>query len=252
MAESADVKKPASAGPLAAYVAESARPLTSLVFVAPLLVVYEGGVLLLGQQAMRNGADVWLRRLLDLIGFGQYLLLPIVSVAILLAWHHMRRDRWQVSPKVLALMAAEVVALAVLLSFVGRLQAQYILEVGAAADPPAEIARPLALAVAYCGAGIYEELLFRLMLLPAIAGVARWCGADWNMSWAIGVVLNSLLFSLAHYDFVAAGGYPFTLASFVFRVLAGVFFSVLFIYRGFGIAAGSHAIYDIMAKLVRF
>jgi hypothetical protein len=36
---------------------------------------------------------------------------------------------------------------------------------------------------------------------------------------------------------------------FVFRFLAGVFFSVLFVYRGFGIAAGSHAAYDVLLGL---
>src|SRR3990170_3082495 len=53
--------------PLAIYYwRESQRPLVSLAFVLPLLVVYEGGVLWLGPAAMRNGADVWLRQLLDL------------------------------------------------------------------------------------------------------------------------------------------------------------------------------------------
>jgi hypothetical protein len=34
--------------------------------------------------------------------------------------------------------------------------------------------------------------------------------------------------------------------SFLFRFLAGICFSLVFIYRGFGIAAGSHALYDIL------
>src|SRR5437868_2828088 len=41
------------------YWQQSRRPLGCLAFVAPLLVLYEGGVLGLGSQAMRNGADVW-------------------------------------------------------------------------------------------------------------------------------------------------------------------------------------------------
>ena len=36
----------------------------------------------------------------------------------------------------------------------------------------------------------------------------------------------------------------------VFRSVAGVFFSVLFVYRGFGIAAGSHAAYDILVGVL--
>jgi hypothetical protein len=37
---------------------------------------------------------------------------------------------------------------------------------------------------------------------------------------------------------------------FVFRTVAGLFFSALFIYRGFGIAAGTHAAYDMLVGLV--
>ena len=51
------------------YWQQSRRPLASLAFVTPLLAIYEFGVLWLGPQAMRNGADVWLRQWLDEIGF---------------------------------------------------------------------------------------------------------------------------------------------------------------------------------------
>ena len=50
------------------YWQQSRRPLASLYFVAPLLAMYEAGVILLGPHAIRNGADVWLRQLLDFWG----------------------------------------------------------------------------------------------------------------------------------------------------------------------------------------
>jgi len=43
---------------------------------------------------------------------------------------------------------------------------------------------------------------------------------------------------------------PFNWAEFVFRTLAGVYFAVLFAVRGFGITAGTHALYDIMAAVI--
>ena len=64
------------------YWQQSRRPLTSLAFVTPLLIIYEAGVLWLGPQAMRNGADVWLRQLLDLLGFSQYFLLPVLTLGL--------------------------------------------------------------------------------------------------------------------------------------------------------------------------
>ena len=74
MGKMANASEHAPLGQLAErYWVESRRPLASLVFIAPLLIVYEVGVLLLGVQ---NGADAFMRRLLDLLGFGQHFLLP--------------------------------------------------------------------------------------------------------------------------------------------------------------------------------
>ena len=75
------------------YWHQSRRPLASLAFMTPLLVLSELGVLALGSHAVRNGADVWLRQLLDLLGFSQYFLLPLLTVAIPLAWHGRRSIR---------------------------------------------------------------------------------------------------------------------------------------------------------------
>ena len=84
-------------GPLAdklgAYWQQSRRPLASMAFVLPLLALYEVGVLVLGPSAVRNGADVWLRELLDLVGLSSYFLLPVLTLAVLLAWHHTTHQR---------------------------------------------------------------------------------------------------------------------------------------------------------------
>src|SRR5688500_15193837 len=89
-------KEVAQVSALAGYWSESRRPFASLAFVAPMLLVYEFGVLLLGPFGIRNGADVWLRQLLSSLGFTQFFLLPILTCGILLSWHHLRRDRWRV------------------------------------------------------------------------------------------------------------------------------------------------------------
>ena len=58
------------------YWVESRQPLASLIFIAPLLGVYEAGVLAFGRNAGRNGADAWMRQMLEQLGFSQYYLLP--------------------------------------------------------------------------------------------------------------------------------------------------------------------------------
>ena len=64
---------------------------------------------------------------------------------------------------------------------------------------------------------------------------------------AVAVVLTSLVFSAAHY--VGPHGETFEAFSFAFRFLAGAFFAMLFVYRGFGVAAGTHALYDVFVSV---
>jgi len=43
---------------------------------------------------------------------------------------------------------------------------------------------------------------------------------------------------------------PFHWTEFGFRTMAGIYFAVLFAIRGFGITAGTHAFYDIIATFI--
>lgn len=225
------------------YWALSRTPLTSLVFTLPLVLAYEGGVLLLGRGSPRNGADVWLRQILDSLGFGGYFLLPVLTLLGLLAWHHVEHDRWRFSPGVLVGMAAECVLLAVVLVGLARLQGRFWpLQAAPGADGI------LARFVGFCGAGLYEEVLFRLLLLPAVAWILARGGAGPGPALVWSALVTSVLFAAAHY--VGPLGDTFQLYSFTFRTMAGLFFSLLFVVRGFGIAAGTHAAYDMLVGLL--
>jgi membrane protease YdiL (CAAX protease family) len=226
------------------YWCESRRPLVSLAFIAPLLVIYEVGVLVLGAAAVRNGADVWLRTMLDWTGLGGYFLLPFLTVAILLAWHHTTGEPWKVSAGTLYGMLLESAVLAVVLLVLAHLQGVLLQLPPLAASFGRDAMDLLGRMVGFFGAGIYEEVLFRLLMLPAVAAVIAWLGGSLRMKHLGSIAITSLLFSAAHH--LGAHGESFALGTFVFRFLAGAFFAVLFVYRGFGIAAGTHALYDIL------
>jgi membrane protease YdiL (CAAX protease family) len=87
--------------------------------------------------------------------------------------------------------------------------------------------------------------------MPLLAVALRGIGVSWVKRWIASAVLASLAFAAAHH--VGPHGEPIALAAsgfwfaFSFRFLAGLFFSLLFVYRGFGIAVGTHAIYDMLA-----
>jgi hypothetical protein len=244
---------PAGAAPAAAatpqdsYWSLSRTPLTSLIFALPLVLAYEGGVLLLGRGSPRNGADVWLRQLLDASGFGAYFLLPTLTVVGLLAWHHIEHDRWRFSPAVLGCMAMECGLWAAMLLGLARLQGRlwdrlWPLAFGGGLESV------FARLIGFCGAGLYEEVLFRLLLLPALVWACERLGASAAWAAMLGLVASSLLFAAAHY--VGPLGDAFDLYSFTFRTLAGMFFAILFVVRGFGIAAGTHALYDVLVGLL--
>lgn len=274
------------------YWRESSRPLVSLVFVAPMLAIYEFGIITLGPEAIRNGAEAWLRQALGAIGFGQYLLLPAMTCFLLLAWHHTTHDRWRFPPGVLFGMLIESATIGLLMVLAAsslfrasrveisalpgaRLMLHQAAETTPAdnqtepqpaspstdaptADDPAARPQPalsnaatqlVARLIGYVGAGLYEELLFRLVLLSAVGMLFRMAGGGDRASLIVAIVVTSLIFSAAHYQLFTSHGDVFHWNTFVFRFFAGVFFSLLFVLRGFGVTSGAHAAYDIFAEL---
>ena len=95
------------------------------------------------------------------------------------------------------------------------------------------------------GAGIYEELLFRVLLMGGLKLLlCQLGGVDHFLAWTIAALVSSVVFSLFHY--VGPGGEPFEVMSFIFRFIAGGLLAGLYAARGFGIAVWTHAIYDVI------
>jgi membrane protease YdiL (CAAX protease family) len=238
------------------------RPLACLVFLLPLLAIYEAGVLWAGGEnpaTVRNGADAWMRSLLETAGVPFGFVLPALVVAVLMGWHVYFRHPWKVSGETLMGMFAESLLFAFALIVAGQLQnlafeklgnPEIPLAVRAAEVPPKGMVggETAAEAITYVGAGIYEEVLFRLCLLPACFGLFRLLQLNITWSAVMAVVSTSLLFSLAHH--VGPTGEAFRLFPFTFRLVAGLFFSALFVLRGFGITVGTHAAYDLLVGLL--
>ncbi len=96
------------------------------------------------------------------------------------------------------------------------------------------------------GAGIYEELVFRLILISVLMILFQNAlGFERKSSIIISVLLSAGLFSAHHH--ISA---PLDWLEFSFRATAGVYFAALFAIRGFGITAGTHAFYDIIATAI--
>ena len=224
------------------------RPVPCLIFVLPLLIAYEAGVGVLGGsriEAARTGADVWMRHALGTFGMTDRWLPPLAILVALLAWQAIERSAWSFRAHYLLGMAAESIALA--LALIGlsrlvdlgfsRLEGEALLAAGASSEAAA-------LYVGFLGAGVYEEALFRLGLIPALFGIGRLLQLPQVVASTAAVTASALLFSLAHH--AGAPGESFSWFAFIFRWLAGVYFAWIFLGRGFGVAVGTHAAYDIL------
>ncbi|MBN2130961.1 MAG: CPBP family intramembrane metalloprotease [Sedimentisphaerales bacterium] len=105
------------------------------------------------------------------------------------------------------------------------------------------------------GAGIYEELVFRLILICALMVLFQdIIGVGHQNAIVLSVLISAALFS-AHHHIIFVDRQLLLVdqpgwGKFLFRTLAGVYFAILFAARGFGITAGTHAFYDIIATII--
>ena len=202
----------------------------SLVLIFPLLLAYEVGVLFAGRV---NGADVVTRALYTLAGGPtSYLLLHAAIAVLFLLWIR-RGQRFHT-------LRLEVVAPVVLEAAI------YALTLGALISVVLDRLLGLGITgnefVAALGAGVHEELVFRLGLMAGIVALLR--GLDHRFAVALALVASSLLFSAAHH--LGDYGEPFTAHAFAFRALAGAAFGAIFWFRSFAHAVYAHALYDLV------
>lgn len=228
----------------------------SLLFAVPLLLLYELGAAWLATgpgPALRNGADVMLRTLLAAGGVHGTLAFTgvLLGAALFVVILERRRKRIPVRPSVFAAMLAESVVYALLLGVVVGTATQWLLHgIGfrLALDAGTVAQLPLLHGVVLSmGAGIYEELVFRVLLVGGLAAVFLASGLARAQAGVFAALLAALVFSAFHY--IGPYGDPWALGSFTFRFLAGLVFSGLYLLRGFGIAAWTHALYDIFLFL---
>ena len=239
------------------YLRRSRAPRYSLLFALPLLLLYEGLSAALTGSAVagvRNGADVLLKTLF--VGLGGRDGLYVFGALLVggggwLVWRDRRRAREPYVPRVFAWMALESAAYAAAFgALVGWLTALVLagpraLAIGGAAALPL----PTQLVISL-GAGLYEELAFRVLLVGALLWLfTALLPAGRSVGTVLAVVLSALIFSAFHY--VGPLGDTFTVPSFAFRAIAGVVFSALYVARGFGVAAWTHALYDLGLSILQ-
>lgn len=105
--------------------------------------------------------------------------------------------------------------------------------------------QPMLLSV---GAGLWEEITFRLALLGGLALLLRRVtGCPQAFSLGLAILVSALAFALYHH--VGDTGEPLAAAPFVFRAIAGTILGVLFALRGLAVVVYMHVFYDLLCDL---
>jgi len=242
---------------------------------------------LLLQSQIRVLAFIWLQNFLEYLGFGSkfaWSAAPLAVVIILLSLQVASRKSWRIWFKDLLLMALEGIVLAVPLivlslllitsaekktdthqsSGISAYSVEYNRPVVQCASKSADVSKTSAdeqvhsfvkskfwaEIVTGIGAGIYEELIFRLVLICILMIIfSDLLKLTDNHAILLSVFISAALFSFYHHiDFITGRQIDdFSVTKFLFRTIAGVYFAVLYAIRGFGVTAGTHAFYDIIA-----
>ena len=263
---------PESRHGVTSYWERSQWPLQSLYFLAPLLLLYELGTVLMAAEGAARLPAIYAEELLGrffrAVGITTVHLPAILVVVVLVVQHLVRRDPARPELKLYPLMLCESIVFALPLFVLSTMAAgSQALVAGGAGAGGGAAAAPVAAALAQVGlsgepiesvltrswgagltfalgAGIYEELLFRMIAIAGLHAVAKSILAlpprvcDW-----LAVILAALLFAAYHFS----SPEDFSLPLFTFYALAGVYLGVIYITRGFGIVVAVHALYDVLA-----
>ena len=225
------------------YWRSTSSPLYSFLFTVPLFLIYEIGIFLTSSDDMfvlRNGADALMRQILATFGItGLYWVGVIFFIGFIIAFILQRKywEETQIHSDYFLLMMVESVGWSVLIYFL--MTNIYLLLMNPTGSM---LVQQVTLAV---GAGIYEEFLFRVLLIAGISVILgfifQW--SDKTRNWAA-MVIAAGIFSSFH--FIGEYGDFFSFNIFMVRFLAGIALGTLYFLRGFGITAWSHAVYDLI------
>jgi membrane protease YdiL (CAAX protease family) len=215
----------------------------------PLLLLYEILIFIArpnAEQVVRISVDVWIKTLFS--HFGQDVLsLTLIFVALLgiFVLYRERHKLGTLNGKYFLVMLVEASVYAFVLALLISITVSSLLQI-AAQQTVASLSTLDQLALSL-GAGLYEELFFRVILVSLLLFALKLFVKKEGVRYGLAIVIAAFLFSLVHYT--GSLGDPFTLGSFLFRFLFGLALNAIYILRGFGMAAWTHAIYDIMVVL---
>jgi hypothetical protein len=251
----------------------SGRPLHILAFVLPLVLLYElGSAVYLVGGSTDTHRTIQAQRLLgqffEVFGAAGLFLPGVALLTVLLVWHILLGDRWRVELPVVGGMAVEsagwTLPLLVLAALHSRAASGHLAAAAAAAQSAGGAAWAAGAGAAGAdllalpwqarltvsiGAGLYEEMLFRLLLIAFLHLIlADLAGLRRGLASLLCIAGSALAFALYHDVSLPGGGTDWP--RFLFFLASGVYLGTVYVLRGFGIVVGAHAIYDALVLVL--
>ena len=225
------------------YFSKTHSPLFSIIAVLPMAIFYEIFVFINNKSdinGIRNGADILLKRILAKIGFHGLeatillFLVLFISVSLIHKIHFKNKD-----------LGLEffpfVIAESIIYSFLLYIITRFVISNIAVLMMNSKIVQTIGYSL---GAGVYEELVFRAILLQSLFMLFRNTSLDPWIGRIIALILSSLVFAGVHY--IGEFGDVFNILTFVARFTGGMILGTLYFFRGFAITSYTHAFYDIL------
>lgn len=251
--------------PILAYFELSKRPLQILLFVAPMMLVFElatwSHARRLSEPFLTVDAYQRFSEFFSQFGVSGLYMAGALIVLILLVWHLVTRDPWEVHLGVPIIMLCESIVLAVPLlvldQLIGRLVPLAFPEYAGWGALTAAVEGPIQLhelpwqtrLLLSLGAGIYEELLFRFLLILTLHMVlVDLLRVPRTLGGVLCIATSAVLFTLYH-DLHLPDG-TLDLHRVAFFGAAGVYFAAVYLIRGFGVVVGTHAMYDVFVVVI--
>ena len=272
------------------YFDRTRRPVYAITYLLGFLIIYELSLILiksdiitLTTKNVRVVSFAWIQNMLvTYLNFtprATWFVTPLVVILILLALQITSKTKWKVYFKDFLPMTIECILLAlplIALCLVMNRTPTAQPETASLANPLQTVfcsantgidhlaahinsngersADLLVRIITGIGAGIYEELIFRLILICVFMMILQdFLNVSAKSAIVISVMASAILFSLHHHIFYIDGaiqiGENFSLVRFLFRTFAGIYFAAIFASRGFAIVAGTHIFYDIIAAV---
>ena len=228
------------------YFSSTNTLLYSYLISLPLLLLYEVLIFLAqpdSEQVVRISVDVWIKTLFSYIGQDVLsITLILVALAGIFVLYRERKKLSSLKMGYFFTMLIEASFYAFFLALLINTTVSGLLQI--VQSSPIEKLTMLQQLALSLGAGLYEELFFRVILVSILLFTFNKIFSKQSVAFASAILLAAVIFSLVHY--VGAFGDPFTLGSFLFRFLFGLALNAIYLWRGFGMAAWTHAIYDLM------